>query len=146
MPAQASQVHPAPGIPPWTRRPYATTTGVHQVVVPQPSLDALRREEQRGPLTITDLISETLAERVQQSTQETSISSEAYERLIAGERVSWSQILREHPLLGKITVAQLVNAGVVRVMPDHNPTTGQTDFLLSMANATPQNGGASPAR
>jgi hypothetical protein len=116
------------------------------VVVPQPSHDVLRREERAGPFTITDLISETLAERVQQSTEETSVSSDAYERLIAGERVSWSQILREHPLLGKITVAQLVNAGVVRVTPDHNPTTGQTDFLLSMANAAARNCGASSAR
>ena len=58
------------------------------------------------------------------------ISCQAYERLMAGEAVSWGQILREHPMLGQITVTELVNAGVVQVEPDYDPATGQTDFQL----------------
>ena len=58
------------------------------------------------------------------------ISSQAYERLFAGETVSWNQILREHPMLGEFTVAQLVNAGVVEAVLDHDPDVGTTDFRL----------------
>lgn len=54
----------------------------------------------------------------------------AYERLLAGETVSWNQILREHTLLGSITVTHLVNAGVVEVTPDYDPSTDTTDFRL----------------
>jgi hypothetical protein len=49
---------------------------------------------------------------------------------MAGEIVSWHQIMRDNPMLGTITVAQLVNAGVVRVMPDFDPVTGTIDFRL----------------
>jgi hypothetical protein len=42
------------------------------------------------------------------------ISCQAYERLLSGETVSWAEILREHPMLGMITVPQLIKAGVVR--------------------------------
>jgi hypothetical protein len=62
----------------------------------------------------------------------TSTSCQTYERLLAGETVSWNQILREHPLLGTMTVTQLVNAGVVQVMPDFDTTTGEADFYLSL--------------
>lgn len=58
------------------------------------------------------------------------ISCVAYERLMAGEWVSWSQILREHPMLGQITVTELINAGVVRVEPVFDPVTGQIDVRL----------------
>ena len=57
-------------------------------------------------------------------------ANDAYERLMAGEIVSWHQIMRANPMLGTITVAQLVNAGVVRVMPDFDPVTGTIDFRL----------------
>jgi hypothetical protein len=57
-------------------------------------------------------------------------ANDAYERLMAGEIVSWHQIMRDNPMLGTITVAQLVNAGVVRVMPDFDPVTGTIDFRL----------------
>jgi hypothetical protein len=65
------------------------------------------------------------------SPQET-LSAQTYTRLLAGETVSWRQLLREHPLLGSITVATLVDAGVVRVWPD--PACGEdaVDFRLSM--------------
>ena len=63
---------------------------------------------------------------------ETSTSSQTYERLLAGETVSWNQILREHPLLGTMTVTQLVNAGVVQVTPDFDTSTGVADFYLSL--------------
>ena len=68
---------------------------------------------------------------------ETSISCQTYERLLAGETVSWNQILREHPLLGSMTVTQLVNAGVVQVTPEYDPITGATDFYLSLRQARP---------
>jgi hypothetical protein len=58
------------------------------------------------------------------------LTCDAYERLLAGETVSWHQILREHPLLGTITVTHLVNAGVVEVMPDYDASTDTTDFRL----------------
>jgi hypothetical protein len=68
---------------------------------------------------------------------ETSISCQTYERLLAGETVSWNQILREHPLLGTMTVTQLVNAGVVQVTPDYDPVSGTTDFYLTMRQSGP---------
>ncbi len=57
-------------------------------------------------------------------------ANDAYERLLSGEIVSWHQIMRDNPMLGTITVAQLVNAGVVRVTPDFDPITGTIDFRL----------------
>jgi hypothetical protein len=59
-------------------------------------------------------------------------SAQTYTRLLAGETVSWRQLLREHPLLGSITVAKLVDAGVVRVVPDPAGRDGAVDFRLSM--------------
>ena len=67
----------------------------------------------------------------------TSTSCQTYERLLAGETVSWNQILREHPLLGTMTVTQLVNAGVVQVTPDYDPVSGAADFYLSMRQPGP---------
>lgn len=66
----------------------------------------------------------------EQSPKTASLSSHAYEQLMAGQSVSWQQILREHPMLGTITVTQLVNAGAVHVMPDYDPITGTIDFRL----------------
>jgi hypothetical protein len=66
------------------------------------------------------------------ATLATSTSCQTYERLLAGETVSWNQILREHPLLGTLTVARLVNAGVVQVTPDYDPVSGAADFYLTM--------------
>ena len=60
-------------------------------------------------------------------------SAQTYTRLLAGETVSWRQLLREHPLLGSITVARLVDAGVVRVWPDPACREDAVDFRLSMA-------------
>ena len=57
-------------------------------------------------------------------------ANDAYERLMAGEIVSWHQIMRDNPKPGTITVAQLVNAGVVHVMPDFDPVTRTIDFRL----------------
>jgi hypothetical protein len=58
------------------------------------------------------------------------VSCRAYERLMAGETVSWREILREHPMLGQVTVPALVNAGVIQVTPDHDSRTGRIDFRL----------------
>jgi hypothetical protein len=59
-------------------------------------------------------------------------SAQTYTRLLAGETVSWRQLLREHPLLGSITVAKLVDAGVVRAWLDPACRDGAVDFRLSM--------------
>jgi hypothetical protein len=71
----------------------------------------------------------------QLGTDGASISCQANERLMAGESVSWGQILREHPMLGQITVTKLVNSGVVQVVPDYDPCTGQIDFQLRKRDA-----------
>jgi hypothetical protein len=49
---------------------------------------------------------------------------------MAGELVSWAQILREHPMLGQITVTELVNADVVQVVPDYESSTGRVEYWL----------------
>ena len=74
------------------------------------------------------------------------MSSHKYERLLAGETVSWNQIMREHPMLGTITVAQLVNLGVVHVIPEHDPATGTTDFRLCKRDPRSRDGRSSVKR
>jgi hypothetical protein len=49
---------------------------------------------------------------------------------MAGELISWAQILREHPMLGQITITELVNAGVVQVVPDYDAGTGRVEYWL----------------
>lgn len=61
-------------------------------------------------------------------------SGATYQRLLTGEAVSWLQLVREHQLLGTMTVAQLINAGKVRVTPMYDPRTDQGDFVLRLAN------------
>ena len=61
------------------------------------------------------------------------ISARTYTRLLAGETISWRQLLREHPLLGSITVAKLVDAGVVHVWPEPACHEDAVDFRLRMA-------------
>lgn len=73
---------------------------------------------------------ETMGDQLQPTLAVELMSNHEYERLLAGETVSWNQIMREHPMLGTITVAQLVNLGVVQVTPDYDPGTGTTDFRL----------------
>ena len=73
---------------------------------------------------------ETMDELIRHLPPGAAVSCQEYERLLAGETVSWNQILREHPILGTITVSQLVNSGVVRVAPHYDPGTGTTDFQL----------------
>ena len=60
------------------------------------------------------------------------LTAQTYTRLLAGQTVSWRQLLREHPLLGSITVAKLVDAGVVRAWPDPACREGAVDFRLRM--------------
>jgi hypothetical protein len=73
---------------------------------------------------------ESMEVKIRQLPPRATVSCQEYERLLAGETVSWNQILREHPMLGAITVTRLVNAGVVEVNPDHDPIAGTTDFRL----------------
>jgi hypothetical protein len=61
-----------------------------------------------------------------------SISCQAYERLLAGETVAWQKILQEHPLLGTITVRQLIRAGVVVATQALDPLTGRAEIQLSL--------------
>ena len=58
-------------------------------------------------------------------------SCHTYARLLAGESVSWGEILREHPLLGSITVRKLVEAGAVQVTLIDDPKTAMTDIWLT---------------
>jgi hypothetical protein len=58
-------------------------------------------------------------------------SCQTYTRLLAGESVSWGEILREHPLLGSVTVPKLVEAGVVQVTVIDDPKTAMTDIWLT---------------
>jgi hypothetical protein len=51
--------------------------------------------------------------------------------LLAGESVSWGEILREHPLLGSITVRKLVEAGAVQVSLIDDPKMAMTDIWLT---------------
>jgi len=96
----------------------------HAVVMPS----ALQRHG--GGLA--EQVMSNLMERLPSSPTSASWSCQTYDRLLAGERVSWSQILREHPLLGSITVPKLVEAGVVRVTPIADPLTATTDVWLTM--------------
>jgi len=59
-------------------------------------------------------------------------SCQTYARLLAGESVSWGEILREHPLLGSITVPKLVEAGAVQVAFIDDPQTAMTDIRLTL--------------
>ncbi len=63
-------------------------------------------------------------------------SCQTYARLLAGESVSWGEILREHPLLGSITVRKLVEAGAVQVSLIDDPKTATTDIWLTPQSRT----------
>lgn len=95
---------------------------------------ATAKNEHRFSVT-GDPVSETMGQPLELVRGEQLLSSHEYERLMAGENVSWNQIMREHPMLGAITVARLVNLGVVQVIPDHDPSTGTTDFRLCKLDA-----------
>jgi len=58
-------------------------------------------------------------------------SCRTYARLLAGESVSWGEILREHPLLGSITVRKLVEEGAVQATLINDPETAMTDIWLT---------------
>jgi len=101
----------------------------HQVAAYQQALSARANCGHRS-LGAQDLGRETAGGADGRLTSVEPSSNDAYERLLTGETVSWHQIMRDNPMLGTITVAQLVNAGVVRVMPDYDPVTGTIDFRL----------------
>jgi hypothetical protein len=66
-----------------------------------------------------------------QSSSSAPWSCQTYARLLAGESVSWGEILREHPLLGSITVRKLVEAGAVQVSLIDDPKMAMTDIWLT---------------
>src|SRR5215204_6088792 len=72
-----------------------------------------------------------LMEQRLSSPSSASWSCQTYARLLAGESVSWGEILREHPLLGSITVRKLVEAGAVQVSLIDDPKTAMTDIWLT---------------
>jgi len=73
----------------------------------------------------------SLMERRLASPSSTPWSCQTYARLLAGESVSWGEILREHPLLGSITVRKMVEAGAVQVTLINDPKTATTDLWLT---------------
>ena len=73
----------------------------------------------------------SLMERRLASPSSTPWSCQTYARLLAGESVSWGEILREHPLLGSITVRKLVEAGAVQASLIEDPKTATTDIWLT---------------
>lgn len=73
-----------------------------------------------------------LRERLQPYPPSASWSCQAYDRLLAGETVSWLQILHDHPLLGSITVTKLVEAGVVQATPALDAMSTTTDVWLTL--------------
>jgi hypothetical protein len=74
----------------------------------------------------------SLMERRLSSLSSAPWSCQTYARLLEGEPVSWGEILREHPLLGSITVPKLVEAGVVQVTLNGDPETAMTDIWLTL--------------
>jgi len=76
----------------------------------------------------------SLMERRLASPSSTPWSCQTYARLLAGESVSWGEILREHPLLGSITVRKLVEEGAVQVSLIDDPKTATTDIWLTRQN------------
>lgn len=68
------------------------------------------------------------------------VSTAGYEALMQGEEVSWSRIVREHPMLGTVTVSQMVNDGAIYVIPEYDPATDAVDYKLVKLEKIPQNG------
>jgi hypothetical protein len=74
----------------------------------------------------------SLMERRLSSLSSAPWSCQTYARLLDGESVSWGEILREHPLLGSITVPKLVEAGAIQVTLNGDPETAMTDIRLAL--------------
>jgi hypothetical protein len=85
-----------------------------------------------------------LMERLQPSPPSASWSCQAYDRLLAGETVSWLQILHDHPLLGSITVTKLIEAGVVEVTPALDARTATPDVWLTLRGRAHDEGHRAP--
>ena len=85
-----------------------------------------------------------LMERLQSSPPSASWSCQAYDRLLAGETVSWLQILQDHPLLGSITVTKLIEAGVVQAAPALDAGSGTTDVWLTLRSHRNDTGDRAP--
>ena len=73
-----------------------------------------------------------LMERLQSVPPSASWSCQAYDRLLAGETVSWLQILQDHPLLGSITVTKLIEAGVVDLTSAADARSATSDVWLTL--------------
>jgi hypothetical protein len=81
-----------------------------------------------------------LMERLQSSPPSASWSCQAYDRLLAGETVSWLQILQDHPLLGSVTVTKLIEAGVVQATPALDAMSATTDVWLTLRSCANETG------
>ena len=82
-----------------------------------------------------------LMERLQTFPPSASWSCQAYDRLLAGETVSWLQILQDHPLLGSITVSKLIEAGVVEATLAPDAKTATSDVWLTLRSCANDEGG-----
>ena len=94
---------------------------------------------QRGG-TDAERMLDRLMERLESSSPSASWSCQAYDRLLAGETVSWLQILQDHPLLGSITVTKLIEAGVVQATPALGARSATTDVWLTLQSRADSNG------
>jgi hypothetical protein len=81
-----------------------------------------------------------LMERLQSASPSASWSCQAYDRLLAGETVSWLQILQDHPLLGAVTVTKLIEAGVVQATPALDAMSTTTDVWLTLRSRANETG------
>lgn len=71
-------------------------------------------------------------------------STETYDRLLAGETVSWLRILHEHRMLGSFTVPHLIAAGAVQMMPLGEDETHVIDVRLRLWNRPSEQRDRSP--
>jgi hypothetical protein len=111
------------------------SSGTHSIVKEPISVSVSHHAVVNPPLWHGDdsveRVLNRLMERRLSSPSSAPWSCQTYARLLAGESVSWGEILREHPLLGSITVRKLVEAGAVQVTLVDDPKTATTDIWLT---------------
>jgi hypothetical protein len=111
------------------------SSGTHSIVKEPISVSVSHHAVVNPPLWHGDdsveRVLNRLMERRLSSPSSAPWSCQTYARLLAGESVSWGEILREHPLLGSITVRKLVEAGAVQASLIDDPQTAITDIWLT---------------
>ncbi len=107
------------------------TTGSGPVTVFQRSGERCSSKARQGDVVAAHMLN-ALEARYAASRPAAPCSTEAYDRLLAGETVSWLQILREHRMLGSVTVPQLIAAGAVHMIPLGDTKTQVIDVRLRL--------------